>query len=342
MTPVTTILSIQSSVAYGHVGNSAATFPLMRMGVEVYPVLTVHFSNHTGYGEWRGPLLAAADVADVITGIDERGALARVDAVLSGYQGGEDVGAVILDAVALVKSRNPAAVYCCDPVMGDVGRGFFVRPGIPELMRDTVVPAAQIITPNQFELEYLTGRTTGTVAEVLDAADAARAMGPADRAGHLGGARGRGGRDHRHDRGDGRRCVVGDHPAAAPHVHRGRRPDRGHVPGPPAVLGLGGPGRRTDRRRGLRGAQGDGGVRAVGAAAGGRPGRDRVARRTRSRSCGCAEPRPGSAPARAPRAPLPRRSRGLSGRPAGGWRGGQSRNTSMFAPSAFSRLARSS
>ena len=178
MTPVTTILSIQSSVAYGHVGNSAATFPLMRMGVEVYPVLTVHFSNHTGYGEWRGPLLAAADVADVITGIDERGALERVDAVLSGYQGGEDVGAVILDAVALVKSRNPAAVYCCDPVMGDVGRGFFVRPGIPELMRDTVVPAAQIITPNQFELEYLTGRTTGTVAEVLDAADAARSMGP--------------------------------------------------------------------------------------------------------------------------------------------------------------------
>jgi pyridoxine kinase len=148
------------------------------MGVEVYPVLTVHFSNHTGYGEWRGPLLAAADVAEVITGIDERGALGRVDAVLSGYQGGEDVGAVILDAVALVKSRNPAAVYCCDPVMGDVGRGFFVRPGIPELMRDTVVPAAQIITPNQFELEYLTGRTTGTVAEVLDAADAARAMGP--------------------------------------------------------------------------------------------------------------------------------------------------------------------
>jgi pyridoxine kinase len=178
MTPVTTILSIQSSVAYGHVGNSAATFPLMRMGVEVYPVLTVHFSNHTGYGQWRGPLLSAADVTDVITGIDERGALDRVDAVLSGYQGGEDVGAAILDAVALVKSRNPAAVYCCDPVMGDVGRGFFVRPGIPELMRDTVVPAAQIITPNQFELEYLTGRSTSTVAEVLDAADAARAMGP--------------------------------------------------------------------------------------------------------------------------------------------------------------------
>jgi len=178
MSAVTTILSIQSSVAYGHVGNSAATFPLMRLGVEVYPVLTVHFSNHTGYGEWRGPLLAAADVEDVVRGIDERGALEHVDAVLSGYQGGEDVGAVILDAVALVKSRNPAAIYCCDPVMGDVGRGFYVRPGIPELMRETVVPAAQIITPNQFELEYLTGRSAATTAEVLEAADAARALGP--------------------------------------------------------------------------------------------------------------------------------------------------------------------
>src|SRR3954453_18846394 len=170
---VTTILSIQSSVAYGHVGNSAATFPLMRMGVEVWPVLTVHFSNHTGYERWRGPLLRADDVADVIRGIDERGVLARCDAVLSGYQGGADVGAVILDAVALVKSRNPDAIYCCDPVLGDVGRGIYVRTGIPELMRDRVVPAAQIITPNQFELELLTGRRTATLPEVL-AAGAAR------------------------------------------------------------------------------------------------------------------------------------------------------------------------
>ena len=175
---VTTILSIQSSVAYGHVGNSAATFPLMRSGVEVWPVLTVHFSNHTGYGDWRGPLLAADDVAAVIRGIDERGVLTRVDAVLSGYQGAEDVGAVVLDAVALVKQRNPKAIYCCDPVMGDVGRGFFVRPGIPEYMRDQVVPQAQIVTPNHFELDYLTGRETHTLDEVIDAAHALRAVGP--------------------------------------------------------------------------------------------------------------------------------------------------------------------
>lgn len=175
---MTTILSIQSSVAYGHVGNSAATFPLMRSGVEVWPVLTVHFSNHTGYGEWRGPLLAADDVAEVIRGIDDRGVLPRVDAVLSGYQGAEAVGAVVLDAVELVKERSPRAIYCCDPVMGDVGRGFFVRPGIPEFMRDRVVPKAQIVTPNHFELDFLTGRETHTLDEVIDAAHALRAVGP--------------------------------------------------------------------------------------------------------------------------------------------------------------------
>jgi pyridoxine kinase len=173
------ILSIQSSVAYGHVGNSAAVFPLQRLGKEVWPVLTVHFSNHTGYGEWRGPLLSAADVADVITGIEERGVLPRCRAVLSGYQGAEDMGAVILDAVARVKAANPAAIYCCDPVMGDVGRGMFVRPGIPQFMRDRVVPAADVITPNQFELDYLAGTPTTRLSELLAAVDAVRRTGPA-------------------------------------------------------------------------------------------------------------------------------------------------------------------
>ena len=178
MTRVTTILSIQSSVAYGHVGNSAVAFPLMRMGVEVWPVITVHFSNHTGYESWRGPLLSAKDLGDVIRGIDERGVLGEVDAVLSGYQGGEDVGAMILRAVALVKQRNPAAIYCCDPVLGDADVGSYVLPGITEFMREQVVPAAQIITPNQFELTSLTAQPVSTMTEVLDAADAARALGP--------------------------------------------------------------------------------------------------------------------------------------------------------------------
>jgi pyridoxine kinase len=172
------ILSIQSSVAYGHVGNSAAAFPLQRLGHEVWPVLTVHFSNHTGYGAWRGPLLAPADVAEVIAGIGDRGVLGSADAVLSGYQGDPAMGAVILDAVDQVKAANPDAVYCCDPVMGDAGRGMFVRPGIPEYLRDTVVPRADIITPNHFELDFLAGTESRSITDVLEAADRVRASGP--------------------------------------------------------------------------------------------------------------------------------------------------------------------
>jgi pyridoxine kinase len=176
--PDVNILSIQSLVSYGHAGNSAAMFPLQRLGYDVWPVVTVHFSNHTGYGAARGPLLRAEDIAEVIRGVEDRGALDRCAAVLSGYQGAEDVGAVILDAVANVKKRNPDAIYFCDPVMGDVGRGFFVRPGIPEFMRDQVVPAADVITPNQFELGFLAGTEPRTVAEVVAAAESVRATGP--------------------------------------------------------------------------------------------------------------------------------------------------------------------
>ncbi|GAB3623097.1 pyridoxal kinase [Mariniluteicoccus endophyticus] len=173
-----TILSIQSAVAYGHVGNSSAVFPMQRRGNDVWPVHTVMFSNHTGYGAWRGPLLAAADIADVVRGIDDRGVLGRADAVLSGYQGGEDVAGAILESVALVKERNPKALYCCDPVMGDVGRGFYCRPGIPELMRDRVTPAADVMTPNHFELDFLTASESTTLDEVVAAARALRERGP--------------------------------------------------------------------------------------------------------------------------------------------------------------------
>ncbi|MCT9820096.1 pyridoxal kinase PdxY [Microbacterium sp. W1N] len=172
------ILSIQSAVAYGHVGNSAAVFPLQRIGVEVLPVYTVNFSNHTGYGAWRGPLISPDDVRDVLTGIQERGVFGEIDVVLSGYQGGEGIGDVILDAVARVKAENPAAVYACDPVMGNAKSGCFVAPAIPVLLREKVVPAADIITPNQFELGFLTGTEPADLASTLASADLARAMGP--------------------------------------------------------------------------------------------------------------------------------------------------------------------
>lgn len=175
---MTTILSIQSSVAYGHVGNSAATFPLMRVGCEVWPVITVHFSNNTSYPGWKGPLLRPEDVRDVVAGIDGLGVLPRVDAVLTGYQGAPAMGAEILQVVELVKQRNPRAIYCCDPVMGDVGRGMYVLPGIPEFIRDNVVAAADVMTPNHFELDFLTGRRTRTLDDVVDAAGALRELGP--------------------------------------------------------------------------------------------------------------------------------------------------------------------
>lgn len=172
------VLSIQSAVAYGHVGNSAAVFPLQRIGVEVLPVYTVNFSNHTGYGAWRGPMISPDDVRDVIAGIEDRGAFEHIDVVLSGYQGGEGIADVILDAVARVKAANPAAIYACDPVMGNAKSGCFVAPAIPVLLRDRVVPAADIITPNQFELGFLTETEPHDLESTLASADAARAMGP--------------------------------------------------------------------------------------------------------------------------------------------------------------------
>lgn len=173
------VLSIQSHVAYGHVGNASATFPMQRLGVEVWPIHTVQFSNHTGYGAWRGQVFEAGLIAELVEGIAERGVLSRCDAVLSGYMGSGETGAAILGAVARVKQANPAALYACDPVIGDVGRGIFVRPGIPEFMRDKAVPAADIVTPNLFELEYLTGRSINSLAAVRESVTALHAMGPA-------------------------------------------------------------------------------------------------------------------------------------------------------------------
>lgn len=172
------ILSIQSHVAYGHVGNASAVFPMQRLGVEVWPIHTVQFSNHTGYGSWKGRVFDGDSIDEVVDGIAERGVLASCDGVLSGYMGSADIGHAILSAVERVRAANPSAVYCCDPVIGDVGRGVFVRPGIPEFMREQAVPAADILTPNQFELELLTDISVGTIADAHRAVDVLRDAGP--------------------------------------------------------------------------------------------------------------------------------------------------------------------
>ena len=172
------ILSIQSWVAYGHVGNASAMFPLQRLGAEVWAINTVQFSNHTGYGAWRGQVFGAELIRDCVQGIAERGVLPGCDAVLTGYMGDAAIGAAILDAVAQVKAANPAALWCCDPVLGDDGRGIYVRPGIPEFFRDRAIPMADIATPNRFELEWLTGLRVTDLASAEAAVTRLQATGP--------------------------------------------------------------------------------------------------------------------------------------------------------------------
>jgi pyridoxine kinase len=176
-----TVLSIQSHVVAGHVGNDAAAFALQRLGIEVWPVHTVQFSNHPGHGAWTGQAFAAEHVRSLIDGLDARGYLRRVDAVLSGYVGSAATGAAIADAVLRVKAQNGNAIYCCDPVMGDVGPGLFVQPDVPSFFADTALAFTDILTPNVFELSLLTGVSTsalGTKTALLAAARQLIAHGP--------------------------------------------------------------------------------------------------------------------------------------------------------------------
>jgi len=158
------ILSIQSWVCYGHVGNASAVFPLQRLGAEVWSINTVQFSNHTGYGDWTGQVHSAQSVRNLVDGIAARDAFRRCDAVLSGYVGEAGIGDAILHAVAVARAANPVAIYCCDPVIGDTDTGVYVRPGIEAFLRDRALPAADLATPNRFELERLTGQPCATLA----------------------------------------------------------------------------------------------------------------------------------------------------------------------------------
>lgn len=171
------ILSIQSHVTFGHAGNSAAVFPMQRLGHEVYPIHTVLFATHTGYGPPRGPMLRAEDISSTLDVLAERGVLGRVDAVLSGYLGTPQLGAAVGAAVDRVRAANPAVRYCCDPVIGSAARGRYVGDGVPEMFAG-LLRRADVATPNQFELQTLTGVEVRTGADVLQAARRLRADGP--------------------------------------------------------------------------------------------------------------------------------------------------------------------
>ena len=163
-------LSLQSHVAYGYVGNRAATFPLQRLGHEVWAVNTVEFSNHTGYGAWRGRAAPAEQVSDIVQGIEALGLFPKCDALLTGYVGDAALADVVMDTARRVRAANPKALWCCDPVLGDVDTGIYVKPGIDVFFRERALPAADLVTPNHFELEHLTGRKVATMSEALAAA----------------------------------------------------------------------------------------------------------------------------------------------------------------------------
>jgi len=173
-----TVISIQSQVAYGHVGNSAAVFPMQMHGIDVIAVPTTLLSNRPGYPTIRGRVLDAQLVADLLLGVEERGALDSCQMILSGYLGSPEIAAVVADFVARARASHPALLYCCDPVLGDRDRGLFVQADIPPLVRDRLCPLADIITPNHFELEWLCGAKATTTDQVIAQARTLLARGP--------------------------------------------------------------------------------------------------------------------------------------------------------------------
>ena len=173
-----TLLSIQSHVVYGHVGNSAAVFPLQRLGCEVWPIHTVQFSSHAGYPGWRGRVFEAALIDECVAGLSAIGVLGRCDGVISGYLGKAETGEAALRAYGAVRDANLNATYSCDPVIGDEGRGVYVDPVAAAFLRERAVPAATILTPNAFELSWLTGRPVGNLREARAALSLLRTQGP--------------------------------------------------------------------------------------------------------------------------------------------------------------------
>jgi pyridoxine kinase len=172
------MLSIQSHVVYGHVGNSAAVFPLQRLGREVWPLMTVQYSSHVGYSGWRGRAFDAAMIDDCLGGLEAIGVLPRCAGLLTGYLGKAEIGEAALRALDRLRVSNGAAAYACDPVIGDVGPGIYVAPGVGEFLRDRALPLATIATPNAFELQWLTGAAVNTLQAARRAIAALRATGP--------------------------------------------------------------------------------------------------------------------------------------------------------------------
>ncbi|MFZ7229610.1 pyridoxal kinase PdxY [Avibacterium avium] len=172
------LLSIQSHVVYGYAGNKSATFPMQLLGIDVWALNTVQFSNHTQYGQWTGMVMPPEQIGEIVQGIDNIGQLHQCDAVISGYIGAAEQVEEIIHAVQKVKSRNPNAVYLCDPVMGHPDKGCIVADGVKENLINLAMAKADIITPNLVELRELSGLPVENFAQAIEAVKAILAKGP--------------------------------------------------------------------------------------------------------------------------------------------------------------------
>ncbi|WP_338522024.1 pyridoxal kinase PdxY [Pseudomonas batumici] len=172
------LLAIQSHVVFGHAGNSAAVFPMQRLGVNVWPLNTVQFSNHTQYGQWAGEVLAPQRIPELVEGIAAIGELGHCDAVLSGYLGSASQGRAILGAVARIKAVNPNVLYLCDPVMGHPEKGCSVPAEVSDFLLEEAATMADFLCPNQLELDSFCGRTPHSLFDCLAMARSLLARGP--------------------------------------------------------------------------------------------------------------------------------------------------------------------
>jgi len=170
------ILSIQSQVVSGHVGNSAAVFALQCLGRDVWPIPTTLLSHHPGHGGAQGGPLPAALLKSLIAGLGPHGCFNRCDAVLSGYLGQAEAADIVRDAVTRAKAATKNCVYLCDPVLGDDGRTYVSADVVTAV--HNLAAIADIITPNAYELSLLAGCTLQDRNTALRALRGVQSIGP--------------------------------------------------------------------------------------------------------------------------------------------------------------------
>ena len=172
------VLSIQSHVVFGHVGNRAAVFPLERMGLEILPLNTVQFSSHTGYEGWTGMIFPAQHLRNVLEGLRKSGALLSCEALLSGYLGDPENADTVVNVVKELRDQFPGFLYCCDPVLGDDEHGIYVKPEVLQFMQTEVLAQASILKPNRFEAQLLSGVAIETERDIKKACRILHEKGP--------------------------------------------------------------------------------------------------------------------------------------------------------------------